>query len=124
MARRQAWKPVTLKAPFLLSIMLASSALIVMLQYLLISSQRNNGIIFSANINELPLNRSFAYLYLPTIIAVIYSFLWSWIDLDAKRLEPFFQLSQDGGALAKDSLLLQYQFDTIALVPLKAIRQG
>ena len=124
MARRQAWKPVTLKAPFLLSIMLASSALIVMLQYLLISSQRNNGIIFSANINELPLNRSFAYLYLPTVIAVIYSFLWSWIDLDAKRLEPFFQLSQDGGALAKDSLLLQYQFDTIALVPLKAIRQG
>lgn len=124
MARRQAWKPVTLKAPFLLSIMLASSALIVMLQYLLISSQRNNGIIFSANINELPLNRSFAYLYLPTIIAVIYSFLWSWIDLDAKRLEPFFQLSQDGGASAKDSLLLQYQFDTIALVPLKAIRQG
>lgn len=115
---------MTLKAPFLLSIMLASSALIVMLQYLLISSQRNNGIIFSANINELPLNRSFAYLYLPTIIAVIYSFLWSWIDLDAKRLEPFFQLSQDGGASAKDSLLLQYQFDTIALVPLKAIRQG
>ena len=124
MARRQAWKPVTLKAPFLLSIMLASSASIVMLQYLLISSQRNNGIIFSADINELPLNRSFAYLYLPTVIAVIYSFLWSWIDLDAKRLEPFFQLSQDGGASAKDSLLLQYQFDTIALVPLKAIRQG
>ena len=124
MARRQAWKPVTLKAPFLLSIMLASSALIVMLQYLLISSQRNNGIIFSANINELPLNRSFAYLYLPTVIAVIYSFLWSWVDLDAKRLEPFFQLSQDGGASAKESLLLQYQFDTIALVPLKAIRRG
>ena len=124
MARHQAWKPVTLKAPFLLSIMLASSALIVMLQYLLISSRRNNGIIFSANINELPLDRSFAYLYLPTVIAVIYSFLWSWVDLDAKRLEPFFQLSQDGGASAKESLLLQYQFDTIAFVPLKAIRQG
>ncbi|OCK82132.1 hypothetical protein K432DRAFT_473357 [Lepidopterella palustris CBS 459.81] len=120
---RQSWKPVTLKAPFLISILLTSLSLIAVVQFLIISSGRNGGILFATNINALPINRSFAYLYLPTVIAVIYSFLWSWIDLDAKRLEPFFQLSQNGGASAKDSLLLQYQFDTIALVPLKAIRR-
>ncbi|KAI9779104.1 MAG: hypothetical protein M1835_004766 [Candelina submexicana] len=49
--------------------------------------------------------------------------LWSWIDLDAKRLEPYFQLSKPEGASASDSILLHYPFDFIAFVPLKAARR-
>ncbi|KAL8801402.1 MAG: hypothetical protein Q9182_004466 [Xanthomendoza sp. 2 TL-2023] len=66
---------------------------------------------------------SFGYLYLPTIIAILYSILWSWIDLDTKRLEPFFQLSRPGGANAADSILLHYPFDFVAYAPIRALRR-
>lgn len=62
------------------------------------------------------------YLYFPTVIAVIFSMYWAWIDLDTKRMEPYYQLSKDEGALGKDSLLLQYPFDFLPLVPIKAAR--
>ncbi|KAL8689126.1 MAG: hypothetical protein Q9224_004717, partial [Gallowayella concinna] len=49
--------------------------------------------------------------------------LWSWIDLDTKRLEPYFQLSKPGGAALANSLELQYPFDFVAYAPLKALRR-
>jgi hypothetical protein len=47
----------------------------------------------------------------------------SWVDLDAKRLEPWFQLSKDTGADAKDSMLLQYPFDFLPFIPITALRR-
>lgn len=75
------------------------------------------------DLEKLPLSTTFAYLYLPTTVAVLYSMLWSWVDLDAKRLEPYFQLSKQEGASAENSLLLHYPFDFVALVPLKAFKR-
>lgn len=49
--------------------------------------------------------------------------MWNWIDLDIKRLEPYYQLCSPHGALAEDSLLLQYPFDFIILVPFEAARR-
>lgn len=40
---------------------------------------------------------TFSYSCLPTLITVFYSILWSWVDLDAERLEPYFQMSKPGG---------------------------
>lgn len=77
---------------------------------------------FATSTNEIPIAQSFLYLYLPTIIALLYSIFWSWIDLQIKRLEPYFQLSKPGGASGKDSLLLQYPFDFIPFVPITAIK--
>jgi len=85
-------------------------------------SEAQNGILFAPNVNALPLSRSFLYLYLPTIVAVFFSFLWIWVDLDAKRLEPYYQLSKEQGVSGKHSLLLHYPVDFIASVPFKAIR--
>ena len=65
---------------------------------------------------------TFAYLYLPTIVSVLYGMAWAWIDLDMKRLEPYFQLSRSTGATAEDSLLLSYSLDYLPFVPLKALR--
>lgn len=99
-----------------------SGGLIALIQILLTNSERDDGILFAADVSDLPVGKYFSYLYLPTIVAVLYSFLWTWIDLDAKRLEPYYQLSKDGGTSGKDSLLLQYPFEFVASVPLKAIR--
>jgi len=96
--------------------------LISILQYLLTYSESQKGILFASDVNQLPLRQSFFYLYLPTIIAVLFSFLWTWIDLDAKRLEPYYQLLEQQGVSGKQSLLLHYPVDFIASVPFKAIR--
>lgn len=85
-------------------------------------SEREGGVLFAPKINGLPFRQQFLYLYFPTVIAVIFSIYWAWIDLETKRMEPYYQLSKDTGALGKDSLLLHYPFDFVPLVPIKAMR--
>lgn len=121
--RQYSWKPISLRLPFLTFVLLITSALVVVLQWLLFISQASGGVLFAPSINGLPLRKTFGYLYAPTITAVIYGLLWSWIDLDIKRLEPYYQLCSPGGALAENSLLLQYPFDFVALVPFQAARR-
>jgi Protein of unknown function (DUF3433) len=118
------WKPVSLRAPFLLAVIIVSIALVIALQLLLFQSQRDGGILFAKNVNSLPLSTTFPYLYLPTIIAVIYGFMWSWIDLDVRRIEPFLQLAKEEGATGRESLLLHYPVDFLASVPIKAMKSG
>lgn len=121
--RSKPWRPATLRAPYLASLILVTAGLIFVIQWLLATSQREQGIIFAADINNLPLRRSFCYLYLPTIISVIYSFLWTWVDLDVKRLEPYFQLSRAGGATGDESVLLNYPLEFLVTVPLNAFKR-
>jgi len=106
-----------------LIIITISLGLVAAIQILLLRSQQYGGVLFAPNINDLSVGQSFGYLYLPTIIAVFYSLLWACIDLDAKRLEPYYQLSKPSGAFGKDSLLLHYPFDFVAWVPLRALKR-
>ncbi|KAL8673201.1 MAG: hypothetical protein Q9168_002353 [Polycauliona sp. 1 TL-2023] len=115
------WKPVTLRPPFLLGIVVVTLVFIALLEYLSQRSRLDGGIAFTTG--EFSTAVSFAYLYLPTMIAVLYSILWSWIDLDTKRLEPYFQLSRPEGADRMNSLALNYPFDFVAYAPLKALRR-
>jgi hypothetical protein len=116
------WKPPALRAPILILTIAVCWGLIAVLQFLLWKSQRDNGILFAPKINDLPLRDTFIFLYFPTIVAVLFSIYWAWIDLETKRMEPYYQLSKKKGALGKDSLLLHYPFDFLPLVPLKAFR--
>jgi hypothetical protein len=85
-------------------------------------SDRDSGLIFARSINALPLRDTFPYLYFPTIVAVVFSIYWAWIDLETKRMEPYYQLSKENGALGKDSLLLQYPFSFLPFAPIRAFR--
>ena len=57
------------------------------------------------------------------MVTVLYGIGWAAVDLDVKRLEPYFQLSMPGGASASDSMLLHYPFDFLPLVPLTAAKR-
>jgi hypothetical protein len=116
------WQPHALRLPVLVFTIAVCWSLIALLEFLLWKSQQNNGLIFAPEINDLPLSDTFLYLYFPTILAVIFSIYWAWIDLETKRMEPYYQLSKENGALGKDSLLLQYPFSFIPLAPLRAFR--
>lgn len=120
--RKARWKPNALRPGVLILAACICWALIITLQLLLVRSQRDGGLVIASKINALPLSQTFPYLYLPTILAVLYSIFWNWIDLEAKRLEPYYQMSKESGALWKDSLLLQYPVDFLPSVPVKTFR--
>ncbi|KAL9638010.1 MAG: hypothetical protein Q9204_001647 [Flavoplaca sp. TL-2023a] len=118
-----AWKPITLKGPLLLSIASFSLSSIGILIYLSCRSRRDDGLAFAPLDAEFSLSLRFGYFYSPILIAVIFGTFWSWVDLDTKRLEPYFQLSQPQGASAANSIHLQYPFDFVAIAPIKAFRR-
>lgn len=116
------WKPSAFRLVTLITATLTAWALIAISQVLLIRSQRDGGVIVASTIDDISPAQSFAYLYLPTIIALVFSVLWSWIDLQIKRVEPYYQLSKTDGAWGKDSLLLSYPFDFLPFVPWGAFK--
>ncbi|RDW62552.1 hypothetical protein BP5796_10854 [Coleophoma crateriformis] len=123
---RKGWKPVTLQAPILGGFVFFSIAVIVVLELLSrISAKSSNGggLAFASDVDNLSNMATFTFLYLPTILSVIYSMLWNWVDLDTKRLEPWFQLSHPDGASGANSLLLQYPFDFLPFIPVTAARK-
>jgi hypothetical protein len=117
------WKPITLRRPFLFGVISITLGLLALVQLLVIYDQRRDGILFASKISELGAGHLFLYRYLPTILAVTYAFVWHWIDVDTRRIEPYRQLSKPGGATGSNSLLLHYPTDLLAFVPLKALKR-
>lgn len=115
------WKPFTLKTPFILFFFLVTIAFISVIEALLRRSTRNNGLMHTKTLDDLTAWQSFSYRYLLAVISVLYGMAWASVDLDIKRLEPFFQLSDTKGATAANSLLLHYPFDFLATVPITAL---
>lgn len=117
------WKPLTMRWPILGLTTVTTGLLIVLLELLCRISARYHGLAFAATIDDFSIWQTFCTQYLPTVISVCFNMIWSWIDLDVKRLEPWFQMSKPQGATAEDSLLLHYAFDFLAFVPLRAARR-
>lgn len=124
LSRKTTWRPTSLTKLYLSFVIIISLLLIVLLQSLLLQAQQNNGLIFAIDIHALPLQQTFVYLYLPTVVFVAYGFLWAWLDLDVRRLEPWYQLSREGGASGAASLLLDYPVQFILTVPVNSFRNG
>ncbi|KAK2048923.1 hypothetical protein LZ31DRAFT_489657 [Colletotrichum somersetense] len=121
---KHGWKPLTLSAPVLFSFAFASFILAIVIEVLAYQSRVKGGLALSKSVEDIPAFARFSYLFLPTIVAVIYSLLWSWIDLDIKRIQPWLEMSKPGGATAERSIFLDYPYDFIALVPMKAAKRG
>lgn len=123
-ARYRLWKPLTFRRLFLLALILVTLGLLILVQVLVLYDRSHDGILFAPKISELGAGHIFLYRYLPTIISVSYGLIWHWIDIDARRIEPYRQLSKPNGAKGRDSLSLQYPTDLLAFVPLKALKRG
>ena len=115
------WRPATLGPSILLCTVAFAILVIVAVEYLSRLSSLNGGVFLSND--GFPSSVNFANLYLPTIVAVLFGMVWSWIDLDARRLEPFFRLSRSEGATAEDSLDLHYPFEYVAWASYKAFKR-
>lgn len=109
-----------MRAPVLALVILATLALAGVIEFLAQKSLRKGGLGLSDTPGGISSSVRFGYLYAPTVVAVCYSLIWTWIDLDVRRMQPWLELSRPDGATAKNSLLLDYPFSFLAIVPFRA----
>lgn len=118
------WMPFTMKAPFLCAMIILSLALAGVIEFLAQTSQRDGGLALSQSEDDIPNSVNIAYLYVPTTIAVLYSLLWTCIDVDVRRMQPWLELSRPNGATGEQSLLLDYPFEFLPFIPITAWKRG
>lgn len=120
---RKPWKPLSFSPSILVSFALFTAGLAAMLGVLQWQNSRNGALLYAATGDTFSSMDTFLYRFCPTIIVVFYGIGWNWVDLDVKRLEPWFQMAQSRGSSARASLLLHYPADFLPLVPFKAAQR-
>ena len=111
-----------MRTPVLASILASSTGVAIVIVILYFRNAKYGAIYSLQGINLTSELATFIFQNLPTLLALVYAACWSWIDLDVKRLEPWFQLSSRNGSKPKRSLLLQYPLDSPLKIPVKAFK--
>ena len=104
--------------------LLITVALIALIEYINKISTEQKALFFAEKAEGFQTGVVFCYRYLPQMIVVALGVGWAAVDLDVKRLGPYFQLSKPEGETASNSIFLHYPFDFIAFVPIKAAKKG
>ena len=105
------WMPFTLRPKFLSFLLAVTLYFLAAVETIRQVSLRVGAVATVDATGQIPRTLTFMYIYFPVLALMLYGLAWAWVDLDIKRLEPYFQLSRNNGALAKDSLLLTYPHD-------------
>lgn len=120
------WKPVSMRSYYILMLVGVSLGLGIFQEWLCRHSQAleadGQGILQFDNAASVPLFYFITWHYMPTLIFVVYGVLWSIMDFDIKRLEPYYQLSQPSGSTAAASLNLDHLTAWSYFVPFTAIK--
>ncbi|RDA84571.1 hypothetical protein CP532_1104 [Ophiocordyceps camponoti-leonardi (nom. inval.)] len=110
-------------APILVSFAGVSLSLAACLEYLAQRSSAHGGLALSRSIQEIPRTAMMAQKYAPIVVATLYSMVWSWVDQDVRRMQPWFALSRPQGARGRDSLFLSYPQDFVVFAARKAAKK-
>ncbi|KAI0974078.1 hypothetical protein F4678DRAFT_397990 [Xylaria arbuscula] len=105
---RPNWKPFAMRWPYLLFMILLSVVLAIVQELIYQMSRRPDGLLHFTSAKDLNPGLYFVFKFVPTIITVTYGVLWQNVDFEVKRLEAFYQMSKDGGALAAESINVDY----------------
>jgi hypothetical protein len=122
------WKPHSMRWPYLTALIAVSITLAVAQEVLyqksrsLASQSPPSGLFQFTDAQDLSTWDYFSFKYLPTMIAVTYGILWQVTDYEVKRLEPFHRLSREGGALAAESINIDYITIFNIFRPFRALR--
>lgn len=118
------WKPFAMRWPWLTMLILLSVALAAMQE---IFVQRYNGknplLRFTSPGNVDP-GVYFTIKFGPTIAAVVFGVLWQFTDFEVRRLEAYYQMSKPGGALAAESINVDYVTAFNFFRPFRALKVG
>ncbi|KAI1199641.1 hypothetical protein F5X97DRAFT_113998 [Nemania serpens] len=102
------WKPFSMRWPYLLFMILLSVLLGIVQELVYQMSRRPGGLFHFTSARDLDPGLYFVFKFVPTIITVTYGVLWQNTDSEVKRLEAFYQMSKEGGALAAQSINVDY----------------
>ncbi|KAL4978274.1 hypothetical protein BDW66DRAFT_130689 [Aspergillus desertorum] len=116
------WRPIPLRPTFLSLIACLMLFLMVLLEALSQYSERTGGLRFFEDTDDLTDFESFAYNYIPVIIALVLATLWSFIDFDVLRLEPYFQMARPEGCPAT-VLFINYNFGQSFITPIASAKR-
>ncbi|RAL13899.1 DUF3433 domain-containing protein [Aspergillus homomorphus CBS 101889] len=119
---RGAWRPMALRPVFLSLITTIMFAMLITLEVLRRYCDQYGGLVFFSDTDDLSNMQSFAYNYVPIIAALALVTLWTFIDYDVLRLEPYFQIARPEGAPAS-VLFINYNFGQSFLTPLTSARR-
>ncbi|KAL2292011.1 hypothetical protein FJTKL_10695 [Diaporthe vaccinii] len=115
------WKPFSMRWPYLTMLILLSITLAGLTEALYQSSAKTPLVSFNTP-QQIKPGTYFVIKFLPTIVAVIYGVIWQMTDLEVRRLEAYYQLSQEDGATAAETLNVDYITNLSFLRPLHAYR--
>ena len=121
------WKPFSMRWPYITMLAVISLGLAGFQEWLYQHSEKRirqgkGGLLEFDRVSQVSIPRFFAWKYLPTLITVGYAVLFSIMDFDIRRLEPFHQLSKRQGSKASASLNLDHMTMFQYFVPVKALR--
>ena len=118
------WKPFSMRFYYIGSLAVLAIVLAVIQEILLQKSLRKSrdrtALISFDKVAEVSTAAFFAWKYLPTMVAIVYAVMFSIMDFDIRRLEPYYQLSQPLGAQASASLNLDHLTMFQYFIPFKA----
>ncbi|KAI1758579.1 hypothetical protein GGR53DRAFT_248332 [Hypoxylon sp. FL1150] len=101
------WKPFSMRWPYLTGLILLSVGLAICQEILYQKSTQEPLIKFNSA-TDIGSGYYFVFKFVPTIITVTYGVLWQNTDFEVRRLEAFYQLSKERGALAAESINVDY----------------
>lgn len=117
------WKPFPMRLPWLVMLVSLSVGLALM-QEMLYQKYHESGILKFKSQDEVKAGLYFAVKFGPTLAAVVYGVLWQFTDFEVRRLEAYYQLSKPGGALAAESINVDYVTCFAFFRPVRAFRLG
>ncbi|RDW82131.1 hypothetical protein BP6252_03243 [Coleophoma cylindrospora] len=115
------WRPFSMRWPYLAALIMLSVVLAGAQEYVYQKSMIKPLYEFNRP-SDLNTWDYFCFKYLPTLIAVAFGVLWQITDFEVKRLEAYYQLSKSGGALAAESINVDYITFFDFLRPIRALR--
>ncbi|CAK7203517.1 hypothetical protein SEUCBS139899_006251 [Sporothrix eucalyptigena] len=101
------WRPFSMRWPYLITLIVLSIVLGVAQELIYRMSLKRPLIKFNSP-TEIPGGIYFLVKFAPTIVAVTFGVLWQITDFEVKRLEAFYQMSKENGAVADESINVDY----------------
>lgn len=118
------WKPFSMRWPWLLMLIFLSFGLAAMEEILFQKYNKDNPLLRFHSADDVNPGIYFMVKFGPTVIAVVYGVLWQFTDFEVRRLEAYFQMSKPEGALAAESINVDYVTSFSFFRPFRALKVG
>ncbi|KAF7537084.1 hypothetical protein G7Z17_g12922 [Cylindrodendrum hubeiense] len=117
------WRPLSMRWPYLLWLVILS-VFMAAIQEVLFRKFKDKPIVKFKSPDDFDSGLYFTVKFLPTLCAVLYGVFWQFTDFEVRRLEAYYQLSKQEGALASKSINVDYVTSISFFRPFHALKLG